>query len=91
MEKETETNWESLTDEVMDKALNRFSPDIHELERFRRDVRCSLEAGWSSNDILAFMSNTEEMNPTMEESVALARMSKINARNKTNFGSKNRK
>ena len=80
-------NIDEQVDEILARAVVLFEPeDPSEVELFRKDVRGSLEAGWSRHDILKFMSYTEEMcYPDTEES-ALHYMKIICDDNETTFG-----
>ena len=93
------TDIEAVTNSIIDSITRTFQPDpddesdprtmkefLQDVELFRKDIAGSLKKGWTRTDIVLFISVTEEMNPFISEDRALKMMSKINARNVTNFG-----
>jgi hypothetical protein len=55
-------------------------PDPIDTEFVIREAQRLLDAGYTTEDAVAYLKNLEEVNPTLPENVALRRMKKISSK-----------
>lgn len=51
--------------------------DSLDLKMIQSEIETLIQKGWSPNDVIAYVSCMEEVNPMLDEFVAISRMSNI--------------